>query len=580
MLNSRVDEALQRYESVYKEGNGWIKDIPDIVDGLTIVEREVIRSLLNNNGEIIAGILIGELITKFIHLDVEYIKNDILKMLNQKYNLVERDLSEGNPYLTREKIRLTSLGKTFSDIGTYYLESKLPIYFLQDRFIKEDDFKAITLSLDKKTLLEYIKNNLKGNKNEVSYLKLNIPRRSKIQKYNNNWLEEINNKGYFKYKIKGSYKYIKFLNKLTLYGIPLSMSLDDVLSKLNSLKITIKDISLVGDDTKIETILSGYKTESEIETLMEDLGYFQDITHMYYAIDYNGELIKASFDYLLGDWIGRIKDSKIIINYIDREIEKLNNTDVLDDLYINVYDSSLNKKIIITNSDELKLVNVDEINENIKYGFILSNEDVVLVTDRSHIKVKSENVEVLSKEINNINSGVRLLGAFPMNNKEINKERVFYFINQKGYVKVSKEEDLYTRSCHVSSTLVKSDESIVKIISNDAGKDKGYILFITKKGYIKVIHVSELKPKNRASKYVLGLRMLEDDEVLNAYLIEDDFSDLIVRLKSGDKEVNLTYKDYEIVTTKLHRGKKVKGIEEVEHFEIINKNILTDNIFI
>jgi hypothetical protein len=580
VVNIRTDEAFQRYEELYEKGYGWIKDMPELADGLTKVEREVIRILLTNNGEMIAGILLGELLTKFVYVDVEEIKTDVLKMINQRYNLIDREYLEGKPFFTREKISLTSLGNTFEDVGYYYLLSKLPIYFLQDRIVNSENLKMMAVSLDKVTLLEYIKSNLEGRKNSVSNIKLNIPKRSKIQKYNSEWLEDINIHGSYKFNVLGSYKYSKFLNELIVYDLPLGKSLEDILCKVDKLKLDVKEINVEKDEIQLKIGFKREKSKQDIDYILSDLGYIQELEQTYYVTDNLGDVVKASFDYLLSSWFDSITNKSIVLEFIESELKKdiIMTTESAAD-YISEYDGDLSKCVVLTLDDEIKLVSSVKDISNVKFSFNIFNEDIVLVTDRSHVKVKADRIEKISEELKSSKGEVRILGAFPMSEKSIHEDRIFYFINQKGFVKVTKEKDLYTRSCKVGSTLITTDEKLVKILANDEGKDDGYILFITKKGYVKVLHVSELKPKNRSSKYVLGLRMLEDDEVLNAYLINDEFEYLDIKVSGNNKEVKLSYKDYEIVTTKLHRGKKIKGIESVESFEILNQEIIKDKIF-
>lgn len=575
----RIEEMMEDLEEVYERGYGWKKEIVEIRDGLNRIEREVIKVLLKYGGSITGGLLIGELVSRLVYIDIEEIKREVLRMLYQYYPLIERECLIGKPYFTKDKISLTKLGRSFEDVGDVYLKSKIPVYFIQEQVKKwGEGIELVRLSLELKGFLRYLLHVLKGDKEDPQLIKWKLPNRVNLttihqfQKYNN-IMRPLNQEGRIKVRIQGSYEYDRLRNRLRLYNVMIGRRLEDLLEEISKSPMELEDINIERDgDITIDLMVNRKEiTVEEVQEYLRKWGYEQEIEHGYYVLDEDGELILGSWDYLIDYWKRNVENVEEVAKWIEDYLLEIEEEE--EKPWIRKWETSEGNWVIVKEDGE---VVVSGEREEGKYQFKVKDEDIVLVLDEEHHKVGIEDLEEVVRWYKQ--KGKRVVGVFPLREKE-QMEGIMYFVNQKGYVKVVREKDLWMRGKTVGSTKLEKDENIVKILLNEEGNDKGYLLFITRNGYVKLTHIKELKPKHRASKYIIGMRIDEDDEVVSVYLLKEGFEEVDIIVGNKVQEMQYKVKENELVSSRTNKGKWIRGMYEIAYVDILEEEKIMDKVF-
>lgn len=577
MRIQKVYKVLNDYEKLCEKGNDWVKYFPSSVDGLTLVEREVIRILLRNNGELKSSVLIGELISKLVNEKASDLKVSLDLMLNQTYPFIRIDNSKSKNRFTREVISLSELGNMYYLSDHYYLRSYLPVYLLQLRIVPYGSNRLISLPLDLSGFILYFKSLLLTDTSNLCNLMLLLPTGSRIQKYNSNWVEILNHDGKYPLVIENSYNYSSFFKRLTLYNFPLGYD------EFTFLDLIQEDFPCIERVENINGLVHIYfiddKSQEDVDFILFRMGYTLSVEHCYYMLQDRIELELFSLSYLIEDWSNNLVDKDLVLNnlsVLESFLSPVSSDDILN--FKQFYDCDIDKYVIYSKDGHLRVGDSElDYDLSLKYKFKADVEDIFLISDSRQIRINLNSLDRSLANLTENESRFNLLGILPC--LSTLPGRVFYFISSDGSVKTVLEDKLYTRSSNVSSTVLDSDFNIVKILCNDEGSNRGNILFLTRKGFIKVLHVSNLKPKNRSSKFVNGLVLEDGDEVIASYLLKEDFINIDLFV-SGSNEQHLSFSEHDIVKSKLHRGILIKGIDFVDDFVILNKDIISDNIFI
>lgn len=504
----------------------WSMEVFEKGNGLLKIEEYIIKELLKEN-EISIGNLIGNLMYNYEVTNVIKIKTALISLLEEKpfsiLKLEEIKSLEDITY-TREIVSLTDIGKL------YYIEDDLikidyPICLLRERNYKFKDSEIYNVSLDRKKLYDYLKGNILLEDLTFS------------REFNRSYIDEktviksLVEEGKGTLKLQKGYKYIDSLSKLEIEDSVHNIKLDlDDENKIESEKTKL------GIFKEAEVIYL-YKVKSENELSLE-------LRSLEYILKYYKE--KATDNYL------NVYKDIILNDYVEKDyqIEEIRNLNyiVFDNLTKEIYLREEPKK-----AEELNLI-VEHLD--------VDNKVYVIVDENSHEKLDMFNLET---ELNNLkNSGREIKGILGIYKKDYNDSEV-YFVSNKGEIKVMKEKDVIGRNKSVRGTNLSNEISLINIMYKRQNEDK--LLLITEQGFIKILNLKEYKAKNKESKYVMGIHLSENDEVIYSCLINKDSSEIVLSINNEERIYNVDY----LISSKVNKGKKLKMTEKITEIKLLKE---------
>lgn len=222
------------------------------------------------------------------------------------------------------------------------------------------------------------------------------------------------------------------------------------------------------------------------------------------------------------------------------------------------------------------------------------NDSLVIITENYHVKVLVK--DIIEDKIplttfilsDDLRVGKRVIGTFLQKEygKDITKQNeqetnnTWYFINNKGDIKVVKEGMLYSTTKLTKSTIVEDDEYIVDTYKLDNEEvENTLVLVATKKGMVKMFPINLFGDKNRSSKYSRTIKLDDEDEVVYTELIRKSFVNASAKLAIIDnegKELSIDL-DNTFIKPILNKGVKVSKdgithahIETLEKYKVIS----------
>lgn len=213
-----------------------------------------------------------------------------------------------------------------------------------------------------------------------------------------------------------------------------------------------------------------------------------------------------------------IYDLREEANALNHKIEELTTILESEKKLLSVIKADL-RKMKKTYADERRTTIEEEIKEiKIEMNVVVPEEDVIVtVTKDGYIKRTSlRSYSASNGQDIGMKEGDRLLGMFEMNTTHT----LLLFTNKGNYLycPVYELPDIRWKDIgqHISNMiLLDRDEQITSVIPV-TDFSHGYVLFITKQGFVKKTSLVHYKAQ-RYSKPLVAIRLKEDDEVVNVY---------------------------------------------------------------
>lgn len=480
------------------------------INGLNYIEELIISILLEKKGnKLKIGELIGKLLSDYEIKNISKVKKTIKNLLTKNpIHFLETNEDINKLTFTKEEICLSKFGKLY-----YIRENKVvtdfPFILLKERTYDIKDYKMKKIPLDRKVLFDYFNNNIK-----IEDLKLS-KEFGRIYENEETVIVNLVESGLSDISYKTSYEKINPFNKYIIEGIELNSENEEII-----LDNSIKQVYLIQDNNEDKSM---------------------DLMSLEYLLTYYKSYINESYLKLYNEIL--LSDYKEL-NY---EVKEVNYK------YL-VYNKETNEicfsETLISNPNILNLKIKEEIN------------NYVVITNKTHEKLDLYNLDEDLLSIKN--KGLKIKGLLEVS-KYTNTNQEIYILSNKGEIKVMKESEVIGRNKSIKSTILDDEMKLTNILYRK--KEEDYLLLlVTKKGFIKILRLDEYKPKNRESKYIMGIRLEEDDEVMFSYLLNDKEKEL--KLLINENEEKIYDIDY-LISSKVNKGKNLNTDIEINTVKII-----------
>lgn len=534
-----IQGHTQKKEKTFNPYSDITEKMWKFPSGLTEDEELVIRILLSfESNEVLYGTFLGEWFNRRGDLQLSYLEA-VVSELSSTNGLIEQKNIDGKLF-----IGLSKIGKLYYLNDSNVLTVDYPVYLLMDRTLCIDGEVIIqNLGIEPRFLYNYYANHSLQSDLLCTYL--DIPDRERVEK-------ELIELGESAYSYSHYHAYYKSFAKL----------------EVNGKKRFSKSIhnTTVFYDTELK----------DIEQVLLKNHYKRHLKSSYLLIDTSGNLLKFALTKLLDTYsdLHNKKPSKSLEALLDifkNDSSPNRNNDILH----NVYDTSSKYLKFNVYTQEYSIVENPYTN-HLEGGEILykidSKMEWVFITNQNHLKVKLHEfksfIHLLRNESIEI-KGIFPIRKYPILNTTNGIERVYYFINRNGHLKVSTESELQTRNRQVQATLLNKKEKIINVLGNDEGPKKGKLLLVSRKGYIKLLNVWEFKPKHRASKFVIGMRLDDDDEIVYSNIYPDNLDTLHITINGKLYNYNV----YDLLSTKMNKGTRCHIVgKEVTDVSVSNSD--------